>query len=175
MTSAASAASIVRGIVDKNIEAGGIEEIDLCFLPFGDSNRGRDGELALDLLVVEIRYRIPFIRPGETVHSPGCIEKSGREHCFPAMSMAHDTDIANILAFVNFQGDWPPVPGLIYITTGLQRGQFRDALRLLDCFGGRPQRRSLGELVVGGRNRVDEATGGDGADSVHDQDSYRRR
>ena len=87
-------------------------------LPFRHCDRCGDGDLALDFFFVEVGNRVTFIRPGQTVNSPGCIEKGGCEHRFPAMPVAHDTDIAYILAFVDFQGVWPPLPGNIYITTG---------------------------------------------------------
>ena len=107
-------------VLDEDVEAGSIEEIDLGLLPLGDSDSGGDGEFTLDFFFVEVRDRVPFVRPGQTVDSPGCIEKGGREHRFSAMPVAHDTDIANVLAFVDFQVAWPPLPGLIYITTRFQ-------------------------------------------------------
>ena len=101
---AASAADKRRArILNEDIEAGSIEEIDFRLLPLGDCDGRRDREFSLDFLIVEIGHRIAFIRPGQTVDCSGCIEKCGCEHRLPAMPVAHNTDIANVLAFVDFQ------------------------------------------------------------------------
>ena len=91
------------GVLNEDIEAGSVEEIDFGLLPFGDADSCRDGQISLDFFIVEIGHRVPFIRPGQTVDCSGCIQKGGSEHRFPAMPVAHNTDIANVLAFVDFQ------------------------------------------------------------------------
>ena len=108
MSAESAACKCAARILNECIEARSIEKIDLRLVPLGDRNGGRDGELALDFFVVEIGDRIPFIRPGQTVHSSGSIQEGGREHRFAAMSVAHDTDIADVFAFVDFQGVMPP-------------------------------------------------------------------
>ena len=48
-------------VINEDVEAGSIEEIDLGLLPLGDSDGGGDGDFALDLLLVEIRDRVAFV------------------------------------------------------------------------------------------------------------------
>ena len=42
-------------VVDEDVEPGSIEQVDLGLVPLGHAHCGRDGHLALDLVVVEIR------------------------------------------------------------------------------------------------------------------------
>src|SRR6185503_9492815 len=50
-------------VVNKDVVAGRIEEIDFDLLPLRVGHGGRDAYLSLDLLFVEVGDRVPFIHP----------------------------------------------------------------------------------------------------------------
>ncbi len=65
-TMAESAAiSADAGVVHEHVEAGGIEEIDLGFLPLDGGDGGGDGQLAVDLFLVVIGDGVAFVDPGQ--------------------------------------------------------------------------------------------------------------
>ncbi len=89
-------------VVEKDIEARSVDEIDFLFGPFGESQSGGDGQLALNFLIVEIGDGRAFIHPRQAIGSPGRIQKSGRQGGLAAMSVTNEGDVSNLRTFVYF-------------------------------------------------------------------------
>ena len=54
-------------VIDEDVVARRIEDVDLGFFPFGYGDGGRDGDFASDLFVVKIGNRVAFIDTEEAV------------------------------------------------------------------------------------------------------------
>ncbi len=77
-------------------------KIDFLLGPFGEGHAGGDGDLALDLLVVEIGDGIAFVDAGEAVGGAGGVEESGGQRGFAAMTVTDEGDVADVGTFVYF-------------------------------------------------------------------------
>ena len=55
------------GVVDKDVEAGRVDQVDLFLVPLGGRDGGRNRDLARDLLVVEIGDGVAFVDAGQAV------------------------------------------------------------------------------------------------------------
>ena len=86
----------------KNIEAGRVEQIDFLLGPFGESDAGGDGDLALDLFVVEVGDGVAFVDAGEAVGGAGGVEKSGGQGRFAAVTVTDKGNVADVGTFVYF-------------------------------------------------------------------------
>ncbi len=91
-------------VVDEDVEARRIEQIDLVLFPFDVGQGGGDGDLALHFLFVEIGNRVALVDARQAIGSARRIEQRGGERCLTGMPVAHHTDVPNVLAFVNFHG-----------------------------------------------------------------------
>ena len=91
-------------VVNKDVEAGRIEEVDLGLLPLGHGDGGGDGDFALDLLLVEIGNGVAFVDAGKAVGGSGGEEQPGGERGLAGIAVAHHADVPDVLAFVDFHG-----------------------------------------------------------------------
>ena len=91
-------------VVDEDVEARRIEQIDLILFPFDVGQGGRNGDLALHFLFVEIGNRVALVDTCQAIGSARRIEQRGGERCLAGMPVAHHTDVPYVLAFVNFHG-----------------------------------------------------------------------
>ena len=89
------------GVVDEDVEAGRVQQVDLELLPLDEGQRGGDGDLALDLFVVEVGDGVALIDAGEAVGGARQEEDPGGERRFARIPVSDQSDVANILAFVN--------------------------------------------------------------------------
>ena len=89
-------------VIDKDVVAGRIQKVDLGLLPLGVSQRGGNGDLALDLLLVEIRNGVAFIDPRQPVGGARGIQQAGGERGLAGIAVAHHTDVPDVPAFVDF-------------------------------------------------------------------------
>jgi hypothetical protein len=64
-----ASAAIMRGfgVVDEDIKSGRIDEVDFLFGPLAGGERGGDGQLALNLVVVVIGDCVAFVHARQTV------------------------------------------------------------------------------------------------------------
>ena len=92
------------GVIDKDVVAGGIEDVDLGFFPFSHGDGRGNGDFAGDFLFVKIGYGIAFIDAEEAVGGSGGEEQSGGESGLPGIAVAHHPDVPNVFAFVYFHG-----------------------------------------------------------------------
>ena len=70
------------GVVQKNIKAGSIEQIDFLLGPLGESDAGGNGDFALDLFVVEVGDGVAFVDASEAVGGAGGVEETRRSGSF---------------------------------------------------------------------------------------------
>ena len=99
-------------IVNKDVVAGSIEEVDLGLFPLRHGDGGRDRDFALDFLLVEIGDRIALIHAEQAVGGAGGEEQTGGERRLAGIAVAHHTDVPDVLAFVDFHGCTPSRSGL---------------------------------------------------------------
>jgi len=91
-------------VIHEQIEARGVEKVDLLFLPFGEGYCRGDGELALDLLRVEVRERIAFVHARQPAGSPGEVKNARRERGLAAMPMSQKGHVADVGPWINLHG-----------------------------------------------------------------------
>ena len=84
------------GVVDENIEAGRVDEIDLFLGPLGERDAGGNGDLALDLLVVEIGDRRTFIDARQPIGGACGVQKPGGEGRLPTMAVSYKSDVSDV-------------------------------------------------------------------------------
>ena len=110
------------GFVEEHVEAGGVDEVDLDAVPLGEGDGVGHGGAAADLFfVVGGDGGAIFYTAARGGHFGG-VEQDGDEGRFAAVGVAHDGDVANVLAQIGVH------------------------VALLSCF----RRRSRGELCAGG-------------------------
>ena len=95
------------GVVDKDVVAGSIENVDLGLLPLGHGDGSRDRDFALDFLLVKISDRVALIDTEEAVGGSGGEKQRGSERGLAGIAVAHYTNVPDILAFVDFHGVAP--------------------------------------------------------------------
>src|ERR1035441_8448474 len=94
-------------IVNKYVVARRIQEIDLGLLPLGHGDGSRDRDFALDFLLVKIGDRVALIDAEKAVGGSGGEQQPGCERRLAGIAVAHDTNVPDILAFVDFHGSAP--------------------------------------------------------------------
>ena len=95
------------GVVKKNIKARGVEEIDFLFGPLGERDAGGNGDLALDLFVVEVGNGVAFVDAREAVGGAGGVEEPGGQGRFAAVTVADKGNVADVGTFVYFHWHTP--------------------------------------------------------------------
>ena len=93
------------GVVDEDIEAGRVEQVDFGLVPLGGGDRGRDGHLALDLFVVEIRDGGALVDARQAVGGARGEEDGGGQRGLSAVAVADQTYVPNVLALVDFHSE----------------------------------------------------------------------
>ena len=63
--------------MDKHVEAGRIDDVDLRFAPFHHCGRGRQRHLASDLFFVVVRNRVAFVHAQQSLRCPGGVKHGG--------------------------------------------------------------------------------------------------
>ena len=95
------------GVIDKDVIARGVENIDFGLVPLGHGDGSRDRDSALDFLLVKISDRVALIDTEEAVGSSGGEKQRGSERGLAGIAVAHYTNVPDILAFVDFHGVAP--------------------------------------------------------------------
>ena len=101
------------GVVDKHVEPGRIEEVDLGLPPFGRRYGGGDRELAVDLFLVKVRYGISFVDPRQARGGACRIKQTGHYGGLPAVAVAYNADVSDVLRFVCLHGMPPFTTGIV--------------------------------------------------------------
>ena len=102
-TRAASAATRrAASVVDENVEAGRVDQVDLLLVPLGGGNAGGDGDFALNLLFVEIGDGGALIDAGEAIGGAAGKQEAGDERRFSGMAVSYEADVPDVVGFVNF-------------------------------------------------------------------------
>ena len=96
------------GIVDENVVAGSIEDIDLGFLPLRHGDGSGNGDFAGDFLLVEIGDGVALIDAQQPVGRPRAEQHARGERRLAGIAVAHQTDVPDILALVDLHA-WLPV------------------------------------------------------------------
>ena len=99
-------------VVDENIEAGRIEQVDLFLVPLGRGHGGGNGDLALDLLVVEIRDGGALIHPAQAAGGAAGEQQSRGQGGLSGVPVADQADIPDLVGFVNFHRRKTPLTNL---------------------------------------------------------------
>ncbi len=94
-------------IVDEDVVAGSVQNVDLVLFPLGHGNGGRDRDFALDLLLVKICDRVALIDSEKAIGSSGGEKQRGSERGLAGIAVAHYTNVPDIFAFVDFHGVAP--------------------------------------------------------------------
>src|SRR6185295_4656851 len=95
-------------VVNEDVVAGRVEEIDFGFFPFGVGHGSGDADLPLDLLFVEVGNGVPLGHPRQPAGGAGRVQQGGGERSLAGIAVAHHTDVPQILAFVGFH--WKMLP-----------------------------------------------------------------
>src|SRR6202042_3211797 len=89
-------------IVDKDVEAGRVDQIDLFLGPFGVRHGGRNRQLTLDFVVVKVGNGVAFVDPRQAIRRARGVKKTSREGGLTAVSMSNQSNISDVCTFVSF-------------------------------------------------------------------------
>ena len=106
------------GLVQEDVEAGSVDEVDFGFAPFGVGERRTDRKLPLDFLLVVIGHGGAVIHFAQPIHHARRVEQGGDQLGLTRVAVTDQGDIANVLAFVNFHCKLPLRPELTPETLG---------------------------------------------------------
>ncbi len=93
-----------EGFRNEHGEAGGVEEIHLVALPFRVGQAELDGDLALNLLLVEIRDGVAVLNAKEPVHGPGGEQQARYQGGFAGVVMPRKGEIPQGVRGITFHG-----------------------------------------------------------------------
>ena len=89
------------GVIYKNVEPRGVQEIDLLLLPFDIGEGGGNRDLPGHFLVVEIGEGVALIDACQAVGRPGTEEHARCERCLSGIAVADQRNVPYVRAFVD--------------------------------------------------------------------------
>ena len=124
------------GVVDEEVVAGRVDEVELDFLsrgpalrslggggPLGVRERRPDGNLARDFFFVEVGHRLALVHPPQALDEPGGVQAGGDQRGLAGVAVAGDPDGADGFSRIHLHRILPLeacLPAASFSLTGLR-------------------------------------------------------